>query len=120
MKPNFVVESSHPYIYEVMDPVRISCKGAETFTVNYSYQSKFPPMEFLRTIRLVNPQTGEDLLRITNDTNNLSNKVLVVQDEIEVVFEYTDIKKNKLEYLLGNPVLDCNGYKLDIVPSFGK
>ena len=120
LKPNFIVESTHPYIYEIRDPVKITCKGAETFTVNYSYSSKFPPMEFLRTIRLVDPSNGNDLLRISNDTSSLNNQIIVVRDELDVIFEYTDIKKNKLEYLLGNPALDCYGYRLDIVPNFGK
>ncbi len=35
LKPTFVVESSHPYTYEVKDPVTISCKGAESFKVTY-------------------------------------------------------------------------------------
>lgn len=37
LKPTFIVESTHPYIYQLKEPVRIVCKGAETFTINYSF-----------------------------------------------------------------------------------
>jgi hypothetical protein len=54
LNPTFIVESSHPYIFEIKQPVLISCKGAESFKVKYSNQSKFPPQEFLKAIRFVN------------------------------------------------------------------
>jgi hypothetical protein len=36
LHPTFTVESSHPYTYEVMEPVRIQCKGADSFKCTYS------------------------------------------------------------------------------------
>lgn len=54
LKPTFIVESAHPYIFELKDTVTITCKGAESFKLKYSAQSKFPPMEFLKAIRVVN------------------------------------------------------------------
>ena len=36
LKPTFVVESSHPYTYQLREPVVIQCKGAESFKVSYS------------------------------------------------------------------------------------
>jgi hypothetical protein len=120
LKPTFTVESTHPYTYEIRNPVRIVCKGAETFTVNYAYASKFPPLDFLRVIKIIDPSNGNELLRISNDTNNMDNQHLLVKDELEVVFEYSDLKKLKLEYLVGHPVPECWGIKLEIVPGFGK
>ena len=38
---------------------------------------------------------------------------------MKIEFEYSDIKKLKLEYLVGHPVPDCYGYKLEIAPLFG-
>ena len=55
LKPTFIVESDHPYIYSVKDSVTLTCKGAESFKVTYSSASKFPPMEFMKAIRIVNP-----------------------------------------------------------------
>ncbi len=69
LKPTFIVESAHPYVFEIKAPVKITCKGAESFKVRYSSQSKFPPMEFLKTIRVVNLATSQDLIRISSDTN---------------------------------------------------
>ena len=69
LKPTFVIESSHPYTYELKEPVVINCKGAESFKVTYSSQSKFPPMDFLKGIRVVNPHTLVDVHRYTSDSN---------------------------------------------------
>jgi hypothetical protein len=55
LKPTFIIESTHPYVYEVREPVKVQCKGAEGFKVSYSSASKFPPMDFMRGIRIVNP-----------------------------------------------------------------
>ncbi len=57
LKPTFIVESSHPYVFELKQPVVISCKGAESFKVQYSSKSKFPPLDFMKAIRVVNSST---------------------------------------------------------------
>ena len=119
LHPTFVVESSHPYVYELKAPVVISCKGAESFWVTYSAQSKFPPMDFFKAIRVVNVQTQQDLLRISSDTTTHTAIECEAKDEVRIEFDYADVKKLKLEYLLGHPVPDCFGFKLDIVPRFG-
>ena len=36
LKPTFVVESAHPYVYEMKERVVVACKGAESFKVVYS------------------------------------------------------------------------------------
>jgi hypothetical protein len=70
LKPTFLVESAHPYIFELKQPVLISCKGAESFKIKYSAQSKFPPMEFMKSIRVVNYSNQLDLLKIASDSKN--------------------------------------------------
>ena len=120
LNPTFVVESSHPYTYEIKEPMKVTCRGAESFTVNYSYNSKFPPMDFMRAIRIINPSNNNDLLRVSNDTTNLPTQTLIIKDELELIFEYTDIKKHKLEYLVGHPAPDCYGFKFEIKPIFEK
>jgi hypothetical protein len=113
------VESSHPYIFEVKPTVLVSCKGAESFKVKYSSQSKFPPQEFLKSIRVVNYSNQMDLLKISNDTTNYTTVICDSKDDIEIQFDYADLKKLKLEYLIGHPVPECYGFKLEITPSFG-
>ena len=119
LKPIFVVESSHPYTYELKEPVEITCKGAESFKVTYGSQSKFPPMEFMKGIRIVNPHNKLDAHRYSSDSNTAGNTVIVdSKDHIVIEFDYADIRKQKLEYLVGHPVPDCYGFKLKIVPKF--
>jgi hypothetical protein len=60
------------------------------------------------------------VMMITNDTNDHEQKEFLVKDEIEIVFEYSDIKKQNLGYLIGNMAEGIYGYKIDIVPKFGK
>ena len=84
LKPTFVVESAHPYIFELKQPVLISCKGAESFKIKYSAQSKFPPMEFMKSIRVVNYSNQLDLLKIASDSKNYTQQSLDCKDEIEV------------------------------------
>lgn len=119
LKPTFTVESHHPYVYEVQQSVTITCKGADTFYINPSMQTKFPPMDFLRAIRVINPATGEEIYRLTNDSST-APQTLVAKDQIEFIFDYIDIKKQKLEYLVGHPVPECYGYFFSIVPNFNK
>lgn len=119
LKPTFTVESTHPYTYNVQTPIRITCKGAETFHINPAMSIKFPPMDFLRAVKIINTVTGEEIYRHSNDSSN-SSQTLIIKDEIEFVFEYIDIKKSKLEYLVGHPVPDCYGFKFEVTPGFGK
>lgn len=119
LKPTFVVESTHPYTFEVRASHNIACKGAESFKLKYSKQSKFPPMEFLKSIKFVNPATGFDLLKISSDTANHDEVTVECKDEIEVQYEYSDLKKLKLEYLVGHPAPECWGFKIEVKPSFG-
>ena len=119
LKPTFVVESAHPYVFELKAPVTITCKGAESFKLKYSSQSKFPPMDFMKAIRVVNQQSQIDLLRISSDTTNYTEQIIESKDAIEIQFDYADIKKLKLEYLVGHPAPECFGFKLEIKPSFG-
>lgn len=119
LKPTFVVESAHPYVFEIKAPMTISCKGAESFKLKYSSQSKFPPMDFMKAIRVVNAASGIDLFRISSDTVTVNDQVIESKDEIEIHFDYADIKKMKLEYLIGHPAPECYGFKLEIKPSFG-
>mmetsp|Transcript_9492 Transcript_9492/g.9038 ORF Transcript_9492/g.9038 Transcript_9492/m.9038 type:complete len:322 (-) Transcript_9492:565-1530(-) len=120
LKPKFFVESSHnPYIYELSDPVLIECKGAECFKVSYSALSKLPPNEFMRAIRFIDPNTQNILYQVSGDTTSHASQQLLVRDQVEVTFEYTDIKKNNLEHMIGAPA-DCYGYKFEVVPEFGK
>lgn len=41
------------------------------------------------------------------------------KNEVRIEFDYADIKKLKLEYLVGHPVPDCYGIKIELTPSFG-
>jgi hypothetical protein len=60
-----------------------------------------------------------DLIKISSDTVNYNVQVCDAKDELEVQFDYADIKKLKLEYLIGHPVPECYGFKLEITPCFG-
>jgi hypothetical protein len=113
------VESTHPYTFEIKQKQTITCKGAETFKLKYSAQSRFPPMDFLKCIKFVNPATGIDLHKISSGTNNHNEVTVECKDQIEVQFEYADIKKLKLEYLIGHPAPECWGLKIEVKPSFG-
>jgi hypothetical protein len=42
-----------------------------------------------------------------------------LKDEIEILFDYADVKKLKLEYLIGHPAPEAYGFKIEITPSFG-
>lgn len=119
LKPTFVIESSHPYVYQVRDPVVVQCKGAESFSLTYSSSSQFPPMDFMKAIKIVNPQTNAELYRISSETSTHNQEVIESKDEMNIEFEYNDIKKLKLEYLIGHPVPDCYGYRIVVKPQFG-
>jgi len=93
LKPSFVIESYHPYIYELKEPQRIVCQGAERFKLNYVSSSQFPPMEFLRAIRFVDPFNKNELTRIIQETTSADINEIIVKDEFEVQFDYLDIKK---------------------------
>lgn len=97
----------------------LSCKGAENFRVKYSDKSKFPPQEFLKSIRVVNYSTQVDLAKFSSDSSNFNVIVCESKDDIEIQFDYADLKKLKLEYLIGHPVPECFGFKLEITPEFG-
>ena len=103
LKPVFIVESTHPYVYEMREPVTVVCKGAESFKITYSGASKFPPMDFMKGIKAVDPSTNKDLHRISSETAS-GNWVFESKDEIKIEFEYSDLKKLRLEYLIGHPV----------------
>ncbi len=76
-------------------------------------------MDFMKAIRVVNPHTKVDVHRYSSDSNTANNTVIIdSKDEIIIEFDYADIRKQKLEYLVGHPVLDCYGFKLEIVPKF--
>ncbi len=55
-----------------------------------------------------------DLYKISNDTKTFTEQTLDSKDEIEVQFDYADVKKMKLEYLIGHPAPECWGFKLEI------
>lgn len=93
LQPVSTVESAHPYVYEVKDSVTITSKGAESFQVVQSLNSKFPPMEFLRAIKFINPHNGAELMRITDSGAIAPTTILQVKDELRVEFEYNDLKK---------------------------
>ena len=76
-------------------------------------------MDFLKAIRVMNPQSNIDLYRISSETTTYTTQIIESKDEMKIEFEYSDIKKLKLEYLVGHPVPDCYGYKLEIAPLFG-
>jgi|LauGreDrversion4_2_1035121.scaffolds.fasta_scaffold3283375_2 hypothetical protein len=60
-----------------------------------------------------------DLYRISSDTNTYTSQTMDCKDEIEIQFEYADLKKQKLDYLIGHPAPECYGFKIEITPSFG-
>lgn len=76
-------------------------------------------MEFLKAIRVVNPSTSLDLYKISSDTTNYTEQTFESKDQIEIQFDYAEIKKLKLEYLVGHPAPECWGFKLEIKPSYG-
>jgi hypothetical protein len=76
-------------------------------------------MEFLKAVRVVNPATQMDIYRISSDTTTHTEQTLDSKDEIEIQFDYADIKKMKLEYLVGHPAPECWGFKIEVQPSFG-
>lgn len=76
-------------------------------------------MDFFKAIRIVNHHIQIDLYRISSDTTNYTEQTFESKDEIEVQFDYGDIKKLKLDYLIGHPAPECYGFKIEIKPSFG-
>ena len=76
-------------------------------------------MDFIKSIRVVNYSNQIDLMKISSDTIKYTEQSLDCQDDIEVQFDYADVKKQKLEYLIGHPAPECYGFKLEIVPQFG-
>ena len=75
-------------------------------------------MDFLKGIRVMNPHNKLDIHRFSSETTDFKERVCDSKDSIEIHFEYSDIKKLRLEYLVGHPVPDCYGYKIEITPFF--
>jgi hypothetical protein len=73
----------------------------------------------LKSIRVVNYSNQMDLHKISSDTTNYNTVICDSKDDIEIQFDYADLKKLKLEYLIGHPVPECYGFKLELTPSFG-